>query len=535
MVFKKPYAFLIKYFKLINFVLALLAGYIIYKTYSIVSFFNDFIISNYSGNFFAGFYKDYTSSFVFLVIFLILVGLAGVTLLFVYKKKPNKTYISSIVYYIILIIFLMVVKNLMISMERDLITAESARVYRDLSLLLIVPQVIFFVLFLIRGFGLNIEKFNFKEDLKELEISSEDSEEIEITIRKDDIKLKRNLHRLVREFIYYVKENKFIFSIIAVVGSVLLIYGIYNIIPKGVNTNFSQGDSFNYQGIYYELQDSIVTNLDYKGDLITNKDTYYVVVRIKIKNQTDDSYKIDFNKFRLELDNTYLYPDREKLFSFIDYAKDSVGSELQGNSENIYAIIYKIKEKEIKRNYRIKVENGSAIVNKKLVGKYNYFTINPIKINEVAVEGNYKLKDEINFINSNLKNTTLTLDNLVITDRYNYNYESCIDKKCTTYKDSIGINYTRGDRTLIILDAQFKMDETIPFYNPGSELNKFLNNFATVRYVEDKEEKETTITNVTPENMKDKIALETSDKIKNSETLKLVFTIRNKEYIVNLK
>ena len=40
MVFKKPYAFLIKYFKLINFILSTLAIYIAYRTYNIISFFN---------------------------------------------------------------------------------------------------------------------------------------------------------------------------------------------------------------------------------------------------------------------------------------------------------------------------------------------------------------------------------------------------------------------------------------------------------------------------------------------------------------
>ena len=40
MIFKKPYAFLIKYFKLINLIISLLVMYITYRTYNIISFFS---------------------------------------------------------------------------------------------------------------------------------------------------------------------------------------------------------------------------------------------------------------------------------------------------------------------------------------------------------------------------------------------------------------------------------------------------------------------------------------------------------------
>ena len=202
MIFRKPYAFLIKNFKLINFILGILTSYLFYRTYKIVAFFNDYVTNNYTGNIVPGFYQDYVPGSNYFVIFLILLGLFGVTLLFIYKKKPSKTYISSIVYYIVMIILFSVVKNLMITMEETIITAESARIYRDLSTLSLLPQIGFIIAFFIRGFGLNISKFNFKEDLKDLEVSSEDSEEIEITLKKDDVKLKRNKRKQIYFFHY---------------------------------------------------------------------------------------------------------------------------------------------------------------------------------------------------------------------------------------------------------------------------------------------------------------------------------------------
>ncbi len=534
MIFRKPYAFLIKNFKLINFILGILTSYLFYRTYKIVAFFNDYVTNNYTGNIVPGFYQDYVPGSNYFVIFLILLGLFGVTLLFIYKKKPSKTYISSIVYYIVMIILFSVVKNLMITMEETIITAESARIYRDLSTLSLLPQIGFIIAFFIRGFGLNISKFNFKEDLKDLEVSSEDSEEIEITLKKDDVKLKRNIHRFGREFLYYIKENKFIFSIICVFVAGALIYFIYNLFPERIDNQYSQGDAFSYQGVNYKLEDSIVTNLNYRGEVL---DIYYVVVRMNIENTNDEKYTLDLNKFRLEIDEEKLvYPSKDKSLYFIDYAKEQSGSIINAKTKDTYAIVYKIDEKDIRKNYRIKAESGSSVVNNVLVGKFTYVTITPARIDSVTKEGSYKLGDTINFANSNLGNSTFKVDKIVLNTKYTYDYEYCIKDKCDTYKDSVTIDYLKGHQVLLILDSEFKMAEDIPFYSANSNsLNRFLDNYLSIRYLDGEEEKVASVKNLTPSNLKGKIVLNTTDKVVNSSKIDLLITIRNKEYSISLK
>ena len=48
MVFRRPYAFLIKYFRLIHIILFILFAYITFKANSILTFFKDYI--NYKGS-----------------------------------------------------------------------------------------------------------------------------------------------------------------------------------------------------------------------------------------------------------------------------------------------------------------------------------------------------------------------------------------------------------------------------------------------------------------------------------------------------
>ena len=98
MVLRKPYAFLIKYFKLINFILSALLIYLAYRTYNIINFFNEYILNNYSGNYFKGFSEQYVSPFVYLILIIIFIGTLAIYLLLKYKNKPAKLYLTNLIY-----------------------------------------------------------------------------------------------------------------------------------------------------------------------------------------------------------------------------------------------------------------------------------------------------------------------------------------------------------------------------------------------------------------------------------------------------
>ena len=224
MILKKPYAFLIKHFRLINLIITFLVGFISYKSYQILLFFRAYVSNNYAGSFYEGFYHDYISPVAFLVIILIILSIVIICWLLIYKKKNCRFYAISLGYYIIVLIYFIVIRNIMIGLTSELISAEIARICRDISIIAIITEICFNVMFLLRFFGFNLGKYNFKEDLQELAISEQDNEEVEITLNQDTTKLKRNFRRFKREFLYYIKENKFIFMIICVVLVSLIVY-----------------------------------------------------------------------------------------------------------------------------------------------------------------------------------------------------------------------------------------------------------------------------------------------------------------------
>ncbi len=535
MILRKPYAFLIKHFKIINIILTLLSGYLLVKYYQVISFFNQYAVNSYSGLYYQGFYKEYLNIYMYLAIILIIIGVGGILLLFINKKKPAKDYFISLVYYIIFFIIIFVIRNFMISLETQIITTETARLYRDITIISIIPQLLFIVMFFLRGIGLYSNKFNFQQDIKELEISSEDNEEFELTFKKDGVKLKRVIRRFFREFIYYVRENKFIFIIICIILSIAGFFVIKNNLPKDVNKRFRQGKDFYSLGLKYNIQDSIVTNLTYNGNKI-KKDTYYIVAKLYIENDNDIEYRIDYNRFRLEIDDKYYYPRNNNGVYFIDYARPSIGNTISKHSSGLYSLIYEIDKDQIKKNYRIKVDGGVKSNNRELIGSYNYISITPVLIENVSIENNYTLGDEINFGGSNLKNTKLKVNNPEITDAYTYNYQFCTKyNNCDDYIGQVKRNVLKNDTTLIVLDYEYNIDNNSPFYNLNTDVHDFMNTYVKVRYLLNQRDEFATVEDVTPSNLEGKVVLETSNKIKSADEIVLIITIRNKEYTIKLK
>jgi len=536
MILKKPYAFLIKYFKLINLILAFFSVYITYKTYNIVIFFHDYIMHNYSGNYFIGFYESYVSSMLFLVLILTIIGVLAIVLLLIYKNKPSKIYLMSIVNSIILIVFFYIIKNVMITLEVDVISAETSRIYRDVSLLLLIPQVFFIISFLIRGLGLNIKKFNFQADLKELEISEKDNEEVEFTIKQDALNLKRNIRKVSREFKYYIRENKFMVIIAVLV--IVLIFGIliYNNLPERVDEEYKQGDYFYINNLKYNIKDSIITNLNYSGDVIDNE-TYYIVNKLYVENVGEDAEVIDYNDFRLEIDGKYIYPLIDKGINFIDYAEQNIGKKIESKSKKEISLIFEINNEEVKNKnkFKIKISNGQAIQNKINVGKYNYISIRPVVIDESKIINKINIGENCSLKNSNLGDTNFTISNLKITNNYIYDYEFCQNDLCNTYKGVINLDYTDKNKTLMVFDYEYKISDSAPFSKVSKDFNVFLKTFGKIKYIDDNKTVYKDIDILTPKNLTNKVVLEVTNEISSKENLYLSIIIRNKEYEIKIK
>ena len=96
MVLKKPYAFLIKHFKLIHLLLCIPLIYLIIRTGAITSFFSSYVSSNYYTNLtnVSGTYINYFMYFASLLVVLLVLA---IYFLMRQKKKNTKFYMFLII------------------------------------------------------------------------------------------------------------------------------------------------------------------------------------------------------------------------------------------------------------------------------------------------------------------------------------------------------------------------------------------------------------------------------------------------------
>ena len=128
MILKKPYAFLIKYFRIIHIILALPIIYLILRTGNIVHFFSDYIDTNYYTNVsnIAGTYINY---FMYLSVLLILIS--GIAIYFLMRKKEKSTifYFLLILFYLILFVVLGITHSILTGMETR--SSSPVKILRD--------------------------------------------------------------------------------------------------------------------------------------------------------------------------------------------------------------------------------------------------------------------------------------------------------------------------------------------------------------------------------------------------------------------
>ena len=99
MILRKPYAFLIKHFKMIHLFLIACIIYVTFKTWKILDFFNQYIDNGQVLNVIEDITNNYVDSILIFVNLLIIVGSAIIFYLMRHKKKPVLFYIYVFISY----------------------------------------------------------------------------------------------------------------------------------------------------------------------------------------------------------------------------------------------------------------------------------------------------------------------------------------------------------------------------------------------------------------------------------------------------
>lgn len=531
MILRKPYKFLIKHFKLIHLLLFLPTIYLIITTNRIFKFFNTYVASNYTYTNISNLAGSYVNLFMYLAALLIVMIALVVYYLMRQKKKNTKLYIAFIVYYLVLFIMLTICHGILSDLEISELSAQTSRAYRDIAFIFTLPQYFFAFFTIFRGLGFDIKQFKFELDLKDLDINEEDNEEFEFVLGVETYKYKRTARRFLREFKYYVLENKFIFTCLSIVAALVIVTTLYMHFYV-YNKTYSLNKTFSHNAFTINMKNSILTNMDYNGKTITNK-KFYLVLQLYIANNSIMKTKLDTSNFRLQMDGSYLVPTLDRSDYFIDYGTPYHGEDIKKDTENTYNLVYELTEDQIKSSYKLKILENIEYKVGDLTAHYKILNIKPTTIVDKKEVKNFEVGETIDLDETALQNSSFKLNSYEIKDNYLYSYEICNSTSCRTLNDVVSTGYgsSKTKTTLLILEEETTLDKNAIYTKAIKTKNKFYEDFFTVEY----DGKEVTTKNITPSNLNDRIILQTSAEISTATNLNLLLTIRDQTYRIHLK
>ena len=504
MIFRNPYGYLIKNFKLIHLFLAGLYIYLVIKVNSILQYFNHFIDGAASK-------LDAISlvdNFYLIPVFLSIVICAIVYALMRYKKKPRLLYILLIFLYIIVSVMIIFSYRGLNTIYFSVLDTKTLRLYRDLLNILILFQYASVIFVLFRGLGFDIKRFNFVNDLEDLHLDEKDEEEIELTLGGTE-STQRRFFRRIREFKYYYLENKAFISIVFVV-ILVAIFGTLLFHNEVVAKEYKEGDSFSTDEYQFRVLNSFVTNRDINNNTIVQSDTSFVVVRLSLGTNRE---KRKFNTSNLVLlVNHHGYSSNSRFSSnFLDLGYGYKG-ELISNRET-YLFIYNIDNSDIHGKMKLKYADDKVV------------QLNPVYLDETSNKANFQVGQKIDWSKSIFGDGYFLISSYDIKKEFNYSYQYDVMGKM----NSSSLTLSRENSVILnlVLDYQLPFDSTV---------YAFLSNLGSLRYKVGNEEFVSSVfIDKTPGSYKDGLYLAVDEKVAEASSVWFEISVRNYKYTYKLK
>lgn len=332
MVFRKPYGFLIKYFRLIHVIITGILAFLVSinsKMYTYLVSCIDNPVNRYVA-------RDYINYSIFIYIAIGVLLFFIICLLFKYKDKPRKLYILSILGYVIIAVFMFILFGYFSELPNSIIEQKTIRGYRDVMLITLCFQYLIMIIMFIRGLGFNIKKFNFDKDIQELNLLTEDNEEIEVDVNIDTTDIMRRIRKQKRELGYYFQEYKIIILGMFAIILVIVVANVYNNY-KGIFKYYAQGEFFG------NVNHIIVNNSYY--NIGENKN--YVIIGFDIFRYGKQD-RLELNNMILKIDDQEYLPNKNICYKFNDLGNCYKKQYINDKSSS-YIIVYEVDNLNIEK------------------------------------------------------------------------------------------------------------------------------------------------------------------------------------------
>ena len=531
MILRKPYAFIIRHFRLIHMVMLIVLVYAFIDLNSVNSLFANLQATNTYTFANAMIYADNLAYWACVVTAI----MSGVIFwLFKEKKKPTNLYLGIVIYSLVLMIGFAFLFGQLGQLQERLFEDDEIILVKDIAFLLSLPMYAFIPLCFIRGIGFNIKKFNFSKDIKELEIAGEDSAEFEVMVGQNNYKYFRAIRRIIRETKYFILENKFMLMMFG--GVVLTIlagtgYYYYDAYMK----RFSEAEVISVNQISYIVNKSYITEKDFNGNHIKNG-YKYVVIDMAFHNVSREGKHLNLDLITLTNGKIIYYPTLTMNGKFYDLGVPYKDKQEIAAGEMIEATLaFEIPVGVSARNFTLRVQYELDETFDDVVMRYKNFAVSALNIDVEENVRQIKMKDKIasNVVNSNKVN--LTINDYKLLDTYDNKYVTCKTiEDCRSHSSLIKTNNSVTS-TMLVVDFDMNVDDKANMLRTFNTTNKLFNNYATVEYVTFNKKYTVKAKIVPNSDVKNKVFIEVPRNITNASSINLVLDFRDEKFEVALK
>lgn len=520
MVFRKPYAFFIKYFRLINLVLVLLMVYFGYKMNLLHQAVNDIYLGTLTN--YSNLDASYIGFTMYLLLFLISIFIIVIIMTLKRKDKPFKDYLFNMIYNVFIVAYFLAMSNLFLTLNETVVEITDLKLYSDISLLIIVPLLYFIVKYILIVIGFDLKKFNFAKDIVEMKQSEEDNEEVEVIFDKNTYKVKRGIRRYFRELKYYALENKMFISIIV---SIVLLIGLVTLFSVNIfNSNkVSRNETFTAGNFSYKVTDIYETQYDSNYNLIKD-DSKFVIISVNVRNLNSLGSSIDFKRIRVMYGDEYSYASNYYNKYFYDLGKPYNNEVLKSGENYNYIFIFKVPSSYKSNKYELKFYDKLTVQNDETVGNYKELKCSATKLDKDRSIKEVNLNENTVFNKKRYGESNITVNGYNISSSYVYNN----GEKTVVVRDK-DIN-----NVLLILDYKLNIDKEYPIYSYFDNDKDFFSNFVSIEYIYNG--KERVYDSVLALDVVDgKVMLSVPFQVKDASSISFVLNFRDTKVVYKLK
>ncbi len=538
MILRKPYAFFIKQFKNIHFIMSLLIAFLIYRTTLIVSFFSEYLGST-TLNVDPTAHDTLFNFYVYVTPVLIILISIIVLWVFVLKKKPFLFYIINIIVYIFCLFALSYTSSIVKELMQHAIHIRTVRLARDFIMIAIVGQLFTLVKVFVYATGFDIKKFNFGQDLAEIEIEETDDEEFEFEITVDTNKAHRNIRRRLRFSRYVYVENRFLINIAFLLITGITFFVVYfnqNIYNKVYNENVA----FVTQDFTVKINRSFITKKNIQNKETSRKDMSFVVVEINLRKHGVQKKKLDIARVQLLL-NDKIYYHQFGINELVPDVGNVYSNDNIPNQFTRYLLIYEVPDRYLEESdLQFRYLDNFGFSKGNWTPKYVRINLKPRYLDKVIKTTNYNLGDEIFFENSILGKTTIKFNDFNIARQHKLDYNFCVNsQECYDSYEYIKPDiFNVHDKTIMYLNGSINWDNELAII-PIVDVFEFMNMFATINYEINGQMRQNTLELKEVKSQKVKKTtnyyIEVARELEKADKIFINFNVRDMQYIYKLK